>query len=121
MEQAGFAVLKSPDVPSLLVETGFLSNPSEARKLSTKAYQKKMARAIFAGVKRYFQQSPPPGTYLAAVNQLPNSLKEYIIAPGDTLSVIAEKHGIAMAELRQLNGLKNDKLRVGQILKIPTT
>lgn len=121
VEQAGFAVLKSPDVPSLLVETGFLSNPSEARKLSTKAYQKKMARAIFGGIKRYFQQSPPPGTYLAAVNQLPNSLKEYIIAPGDTLSVIAEKHGIAMAELRQLNGLKNDKLRVGQILKIPTT
>lgn len=121
VEQAGFAVLKSPDVPSLLVETGFLSNPSEARKLASKTYQKKMARAIFQGIKRYFMQTPPPGTYLAAVNQLPNRLKEYIIAPGDTLSVIAEKHGIAMAKLRQLNGLKTDRLRVGQILKIPTT
>ncbi len=66
-------------------------------------------------------QSPPPGTYLAAVNQLPSRLREYIIGPGDTLSIIAQKHGIAMAELRQLNGLKNDKLRVGQVLKIPTT
>jgi len=121
VEQAGFAVLKSPDVPSILIETGFLSNPSEARKLSTRAYQRQMARAIFTGIKQYFSQSPPPGTYLAALNQQSRALREYIIAPGDTLSLIAQKHGIAMADLRELNGLKNDSIRVGQILKIPTT
>ncbi len=121
VEQAGFAVLKSPDVPSILIETGFLSNPSEARKLATRAYQRQMARAIFNGIKSYFSQSPPPGTYLAALNQQSRALREYIIAPGDTLSLIAQKHGIAMADLRELNGLKDDRLRVGQILKIPTT
>jgi len=69
VEQAAFVVLKSPDTPSILVETGFISNPREARQLASRAYQQKMARAIFNGVHRYFSQSPPPNTYLAWVKR----------------------------------------------------
>lgn len=59
IEQAGFAVLKAPDIPSILVETAFISNPEEERKLVDAAYQEKMAEAILAGIKRYFAQNPP--------------------------------------------------------------
>jgi N-acetylmuramoyl-L-alanine amidase len=59
VEQAGFAVLKSPDIPSILVETAFITNPDEERRLNDEGYQKKMADAIFAGIKRYFAANPP--------------------------------------------------------------
>ena len=65
VEQAGFVVLKSPDMPSILVETGFISNPEESRKLRDPAHQNRLARAIFAGVKRHFERHPPDGTRLA--------------------------------------------------------
>ncbi|HKK23776.1 MAG TPA: N-acetylmuramoyl-L-alanine amidase [Pseudohaliea sp.] len=65
VEQAGFAVLKSPDIPSILVETGFISNPTEARKLSTASYRRQMAGAIFRGLRRWWRDHPPPGTLLA--------------------------------------------------------
>ena len=58
VEQAGFAVLKSPDIPSILVETAFISNPSEERRLNDEGYQMKLANAILGGVKRYFAQNP---------------------------------------------------------------
>ncbi len=66
VEQAAFVVLKSPDTPSILVETGFISNPKESRRLASRDYQKQMAGAIFQGVDRYFSRNPPPNTYLAA-------------------------------------------------------
>lgn len=59
VEQAGFAVLKSPDIPSILVETAFISNPDEERRLNDEAYQDKMARAILTGIRRYFAKNPP--------------------------------------------------------------
>jgi N-acetylmuramoyl-L-alanine amidase len=59
VEQAGFAVLKSPDIPSILVETAFISNPDEEKKLRNKAYQDKMAKAMLDGIKRYFSKNPP--------------------------------------------------------------
>lgn len=121
VEQAGFAVLKSPDVPSLLIETGFLSNPKEARKLKSKSYQKQMAKSIFKGIKRYFQQSPPPGTYLASIKRRSGKLREYVIAPGDSLSRIAEKYRTTLLNLKKLNGLKSSSIRVGQVIKVPTS
>src|SRR5690606_25707766 len=63
VEQAGFMVLKSPDTPSILVETGFISNPGEAKLLTSGAYQRRMANAIFTGIHRHFGQNPPPNTY----------------------------------------------------------
>lgn len=65
VEQAGFMVLKSPDIPSILVETGFISNPQESVKLNTAAHQQALARSIQAGVHQFFRENPPPGTYLA--------------------------------------------------------
>jgi len=65
VEQAGFMVLKSPDIPSILVETGFISNSAEASKLGAASHQQALARSINAGVKQFFQQNPPQGTYIA--------------------------------------------------------
>ena len=78
VEQAGFAVLKSPDIPSILVETGFISNPSESRLLASNAYQKKMARAIHAGIREWFLAHPPSGTLIAWQKQQLG--QQYIIA-----------------------------------------
>jgi N-acetylmuramoyl-L-alanine amidase len=69
VQQAGFMVLKSPDIPSILVETAFISNPEEERKLTSRQYQDKLAQTILSGIKRYFQRRAPPGTLLAQDNQ----------------------------------------------------
>ena len=70
VEQAGFAVLKSPDIPSILIETAFISNPREERKLLTDAYQKKLADAIAKGIGVYFERQAPPGTILSGYREL---------------------------------------------------
>jgi len=71
VEQAGFAVLKAPDIPSILVETAFISNPEEERRLNDEGYQEKMAQAIFKGIKRYFNKNPPLArSTLAAIERL---------------------------------------------------
>jgi N-acetylmuramoyl-L-alanine amidase len=69
VEQAAFVVLKSPDTPSILVETGFVSNPAEAKRLASSEHQQRVARAIFNGINRYFSQNPPPNTYLATLRR----------------------------------------------------
>ncbi len=122
VEQAGFMVLKSPDTPSILVETGFISNPEEARKLATRSYQRQIARAIFDGVHRHFSLAPPAGTYLAAVKRGLNGSGglEYTIARGDTLSGIAQRYGVSVASLQAHNNLSSPgHIRVGQRLVIP--
>jgi N-acetylmuramoyl-L-alanine amidase len=119
VEQAGFAVLKSPDIPSILVETGFISNPSESKLLSSSAYQKKMARAIHAGIREWFLAHPPSGTLIAWQKQQLG--QQYIIARGDTLSGIAERFNVSLADLKIRNGISGEKILVGQKLLIPTT
>ncbi len=121
VEEAAFVVLKSPDMPALLVETGFISNPGEARQLKTSAYQKKMARAIFNGIKDYFQNNPPAGTLMAARKKAAQQYIEYTVRSGDTLSELAVRSGMGMSELRKLNGLSSNSLRVGQKLRIPNS
>ena len=117
VEQAGFAVLKSPDVPSLLIETGFISNPGEAERLATPAYQDKMARAIRRGIQSWFARQPPPSTLLAW--QREQGGREVTIAAGDTLSEIAERYGVTVASIKTNNGLSRDVIYVGQTLVIP--
>jgi len=119
VEQAGFMVLKSPDIPSILVETGFISNPGEAKLLSNRAYQQKMARAIFNGVSRFYEKAPPAGTKLAA--RKPGSGGVHVISRGDTLSDIAERYSVSVDDLLRYNGLTSTRIRVGQRLKIPTS
>ena len=117
VEQAGFLVLKSPDIPSLLIETGFISNPSEARKLSSSSYQNKIARAIFQGIEQYFSDNPPDGTLLAKYGNRVDRI--YVVAPGDTLSEIAVRFNVSMRTLKRHNNMSSSKIRVGKKLKIP--
>lgn len=121
VEQANFAVLRSPDVPSILVETGFISNPAEARKLSTRGYQRSMARAIYNGITGHFSKSPPPDTYLAWQKRNRGSEVEYTIARGDTLSDIAQRYQVSVADIRRHNDLPSNVIRVGQKIRIPTS
>jgi N-acetylmuramoyl-L-alanine amidase len=119
VEQAGFAVLKSPDIPSILVETGFISNPGEARKLATPAYRRQMALAIFHGIRDWFQRAPPPGTLLAWERN--QGVREYTIARGDTLSQIAQRFNVSVRDLKSHNGLRSNVIQAGRTLKIPAS
>jgi N-acetylmuramoyl-L-alanine amidase len=117
VEQAGFAVLKSPDVPSILVETGFISNPEEAKKLATASYRQRMAKAIHTGIVQWFRAHPPPGSLLAHLRD--EGQREYTIVGGDTLSGIAHRFNVSVNLLSNYNNLRNSKILVGQTLRIP--
>jgi len=120
VEQAGFVVLKSPDMPSVLVETGFISNPGEARKLADSGHQRRLATAIFSGVRRHFSVHPPDGTRIAWQQRNGHGLgRTHIIDRGDTLSGIAERYNISVNQLKTHNGLSSAVIRAGQTLKIP--
>ncbi len=119
VEQAAFAVLKSPDIPSILVETGFISNPEEARLLKTADYQQKMAVAIHGGVASWFMENPPADTLLAWQKQ--SGGREYVINRGDTLSEIAQRFNVTVASLRARNSLSSNTIRIGQKLIIPAS
>jgi len=123
IEKAGFVVLKSPDIPSILVETGFISNPTEAKRLKDSAYQKRMAGAIAQGLLEHFWQRPPAGTLVAKLKeqgQMPKGMeREYRVVAGDSLSRIAQRTGVSLGALRSANNLKSDRIRVGQVLRIP--
>ncbi|MGN8260996.1 N-acetylmuramoyl-L-alanine amidase [Pseudomonas sp. SMSB3] len=124
VEQAGFMVLKSPDIPSILVETGFISNNSEAAKLATASHQQALARSIHTGVRQYFQQNPPPGTYVAWLRdsgKIAQGPREHTVRPGETLAMLAVRYQVSVTSLRSTNSLKTDELKVGQHLDIPAT
>jgi len=124
VEMANFAVLRSPDVPSILVETGFITNPQEEAQLRTAAYQQRMAQAIFQGVNNYFWQKPPDMTWIAwhkrqGGTSLASIDRTHRVQPGDTLSVIAVRNGVSVTALREANQINGDRIRIGQVLRIP--
>lgn len=119
VEQAGFLVLKSPKMVSILVETGFISNPQEERLLRSSSHQKKMASAIVKGVQSYFNQYPIPGTYHAQKRQASGQYAKHKIRSGDTLSAIADNYQVSVHAIRRMNGMKNDTIQVGKVLLIP--
>lgn len=121
VEQAGFAVLKSPDMPSILVETGFISNPQESRRLNSSSYQYKMANAIQVGVERYFNSHPPDGTLIAWQQQNSTKGRQYTVSSGDTLSGIAQRYKVSVNSLKRINSMASSKIRVGQKLTIPAS
>ena len=124
VEQAGFMVLKSPDIPSILVETGFISNPNEAKKLHTASHQQALARSITTGVKQFFHENPPPGTYVAWLRdegKIAAGPREHVVARGESLALIAQRYQISLAALRSANKLNGDVIKVGQTLQIPAT
>ena len=111
VERAGFMVLKAPNIPSILVETGFITNPRDERRLKNPAERRAIARAIAEGIEGYFEVYPPPGTLLAE--------RRHVIARGDTLSDIAKRYRVSLAALRSENRLRGDRIHVGDILRIP--
>lgn len=119
VQQASLEVLKSPDIPSILIETGYLTNPEEARRLNTSAFQQQLAGGIARGVMDYFYAAPPEGSLLAwqkANGVLPAT---YTVKRGDSLSMIAQRFGTSMATLKNLNKLRGDGVQIGQVLKLP--
>lgn len=119
VQQAGFVVLKSPDIPSILVETGFISNPDEEKNLRNPRHQERVAQAMMRGVEAYFKAAPPPGTLLAEGEP---RVRRHVIERGDTLSEIALRYDVSLARLREHNGIQSDRrLLVGQVLVIPDT
>jgi N-acetylmuramoyl-L-alanine amidase len=117
VERANFMVLKSPDVPSILVETAFISNPKEEQRLKDPSWQKKMAQTITDGIQDYLYLSPPPGTWIAA-NRQP---VRHRVVSGDTLGEIASRYRVSLYSIRRANDLKTDNIRIGAELLIPTT
>lgn len=120
VQRAQFLVLKSPDVPSILVETAYISNPKEEAALRDSNHQAQLARALAAGILDYFETNAPPGSYLA-MNRVQRVVSpvQHVIGRGDTLSGIAERYSISLPALKRSNSLKNDVIRVGQVLTIP--
>ncbi len=124
VEQAGFMVLKSPDMPSILVETGFISNPNESTKLANRSHQQALARSIHSGIRQFFQQNPPPGSYVAWLRdsgKLAIGPREHVVRSGESVSLLAQRYQISPAQLRSANNLKSDALKIGQILTVPAT
>ena len=115
VQKAGFAVLKAPDIPSMLVETAFITNPEEEKRLNSPDYQAKLAGALMAGIKEYFANHPPPGTRWASKG----GGRQHVIGKGDTLGRIAKQYAVSVSSLRSLNRLEDGSLRVGQVLIIP--
>ncbi len=166
-QAASLGVLKAPDIPSILVETGYISNHSEEQKLKTASHQQKLAAAIFRALKKHFHNSPPADSAIAQRRgksdlQLPDQRSVPVrnntagtpavtrsatsagsapvrvagpvlpsgspvsgriivhkVKSGESLSMLARKYGVPMSQLRQLNQLKSDNIRIGQNLKVP--
>ncbi|MBL8299050.1 MAG: N-acetylmuramoyl-L-alanine amidase [Rhodanobacteraceae bacterium] len=120
VEKANFVVLRSPDVPSILVETAFITNPAEEKRLTDPEHRSKLAAAVVDGIKTYFTQTPPPGTWFAANSTGRRGPSEHVVARGETLSGIAARHRVSMAALREANRIAADgSVRVGDVLDIP--
>ena len=118
VQQAPFLVLKSPDIPSVLVETAYISNPREEASLRDAQYQASLARALREGIVDYFTANPPQGSFFAHTAEPPQSAVHQV-ARGETLSEIAERYRVSTATLRRSNSLKTDSVQVGQLLRIP--
>ncbi len=113
-QNASLAVLKSSDIPSMLVETGFISNPYDFKNLMSGNHQEKLAKAIFKGMQQYFYRYPPQGSLLA--NLRPTVHK---ISRGESLSLVAQKYNVSISQLKLANNLTSDMVRIGQTLTIP--
>ena len=114
VEYADFRVLKSVDIPSILVESGFITNPEDAKRLKTKAGRRMIARSIFLGIHNYFKEAPVSGTLLENYQNYLN----YEIQKGDVLSEIAIRFGVTVDSINKTNNLENKPIFPGQIIKI---
>ena len=114
VEQANFAVLRAPDIPSVLVEAAFISNPDEERRLRDARYQQNLAEAMLAGVRSYFRSNPPAGSVIAQ-----HRSQQHVIQRGESLSTIARRYRVSVEQLRAANNLNGDRIRIGDVLQVP--
>lgn len=133
VQQAPFMVLKSPDVPSVLVETAYISNPTDERNLRSAAHQKALARAMLDGIRKYFAANPPgnadgrppmtvasaPAPSRSTASTAAVRPQQHVIRRGDTLSGVASLYRVSLSSLRAENRLRSDTVRIGQKLRIP--
>lgn len=131
VEQAGFAVLKSPDMPSILIETGFITNPSEERNLRSSRFQKKLADAIYQAIDGYYQQTPhyTVASYTTpsvgassarnSASRKSSSPQVHVVKRGDSLSKISAQYNVTIRSIKRINKLKRDTVFVGQKIKLP--
>lgn len=125
--KASLAVLKAPDIPSLLIETGYLSNRYEEIQLNQPNYQKQIAYRIYLGIKSYYEKYPAQKlrsrqeSYARTKNMTKNggTAKSVTIKKGESLGLIAKRYGTTTAQLKKLNSLKSDTVHVGQVLYLP--
>lgn len=125
--KASLAVLKAPDIPSLLIETGYLSNRYEEIQLNQPNYQKQIAYRIYLGIKSYYEKYPAQKlrsrqeSYARTKNMTKNggTAKSVTVKKGESLGLIAKRYGTTIAQLKKLNSLKSDTVHVGQVLYLP--
>ncbi len=125
--KASLAVLKAPDIPSLLIETGYLSNRYEEIQLNQPNYQKQIAYRIYLGIKSYYEKYPAQKlrsrqeSYARTKNMTKNggTAKSVTVKKGESLGIIAKRYGTTIAQLKKLNSLKSDTVHVGQVLYLP--
>ena len=114
-------VLKAPEVPSILVEVGFISNPKEAYNLSNATHQTKIAKSIFNGIKNYIYERPPDGSYVAWLKEGPRDLRVHVIEKGDTLSELSLRYRVSLEAIKKFNSVRGDTIKIGQKLRIPAS
>ena len=116
-QAASLAVLTSPDIPSILVETGFISNPREEKNLNWAKFRQQLAERVFSAVKSYFRNAPPDGTLWAA-NRTEN--RTHKVQSGESLSLLAQRYNVRVSQIKEANNLRGDMVRIGQVLTIPS-
>ena len=123
VEQAAFAVLKSADIPSLLIESGYITNPADAKNLDSPAWRERFASAVVAGITSWFFERPPRGTLVAWQKENGDRPQlaptTYIVKRGDTLSELAARFEVSIDALKHANNMKSSTVQLGQTLKIP--
>ncbi|WP_374211838.1 N-acetylmuramoyl-L-alanine amidase [Alteromonas gilva] len=117
-QAASLAVLTAPDIPSILVEVGFISNPQEEKNLNWAQYRQQLATALFSATKRYFHQMPPDGTLWAAMKA---DNRTHKVRSGESLSLLAQRYNVKVSSIKAANNLNGDVVRIGQVLTIPST
>ena len=114
VEYADFRVLKSIDIPSVLVESGFITNPEDAQRLKGKPGRRMIARSVFLGIHNYFKDKPKANTFMS----IDPGYVTYKIQKGDVLSEIAIRFGVTVEEINTENKLNKKPIYPGQLIKI---